>query len=185
MVSMPEGLRDRLAVTGKTYYRYIRLSDEGLPVMEDRGTQEVAGQPMNVELSSLEEYRAQIATERISLDSGAVATFERSRTIEHSVELTSTGSLEGSLGVNLINQVRGEVRGKIEKTIGRSFKESETFRNSVTLDGTVSPHWKLIWFEVGRSGAAEVKSADGNTETVRFRFAEGVELEVKAILPAR
>ncbi len=95
------------------------------------------------------------------------------------MEVDATNTLEGSLGFDL-GKVKGEIRGKIERRLGRGFKESETSRNSVTLDGRISRKWRLLWYEVGKAGVAKVKSGS-LTEEVDFRFPESAEIEVKAI----
>jgi hypothetical protein len=62
------------------------------------------------------------------VDPGAKTIVERSRTIEHTVTLESRAAIEAGLNVDLLEIIKIDVLGKIERRLEQSFKESETYR---------------------------------------------------------
>jgi hypothetical protein len=69
----------------------------------------------------------------------------------------------------------------MEERQGRNFKESETFKTTVTLDGDRSRKWVLSWFDKIRTGIARYKDTNGNVQNIPFHFPESTELIVNSI----
>ncbi len=81
--------------------------------------QAVSNSPVIVHWNS-EEERIQVATEIVNVPSGVVITIKRSRTVEHTIDVTWSiaGNLE--LDIGLKNMIQTSIRGEVEHIQGKT-----------------------------------------------------------------
>jgi hypothetical protein len=115
------------------------------------------------------------------VDPGAKTIVERSRTIEHTVTLESRAAIEAGLNVDLLEIIKIDVLGKIERRLEQSFKESETYRQSVELDGNKSRKWKVVWYDKVWTGIARCTDGSGEVYELPYRFTVVSDLEAIAM----
>jgi hypothetical protein len=126
-----------------------------------------------------EPERAQIVSEEVSVPPGVTIKVKRSRTIEHTVDVSWTVSGGASIDAGFRPIIRASIQGGIEQERGRAFQESETIEYEVELSGQTCTRYKLVWTDVWRKGFAEFHQG-GTTQILPFRFREWAEL---AVLP--
>lgn len=140
--------------------------------LDAHGTTEAKAEitPNAIEIENLTEEKVEISTQEQYVDPGAKLTIERSRTIEHCVTLSSDYSLEGFAKINVLKFIEASIRNKLEKRLSQTFKESETYRVSVELDGSKAQKWKLVWFDKVKKGVAKYTDKEGKAHPLHFRF---------------
>jgi hypothetical protein len=69
---------------------------------------------------------------------GVSVKIKRSRTIEHTVQLTLQSSTEGEVSVGFWDVLQSSIRAKLEEQHSREFRETETVEYEVELRGDVS-----------------------------------------------
>lgn len=126
-----------------------------------------------------ESSEREIASEVVETPPGAKRTIKRTRTIERSVSVTETDSVEKSIAAK-ISIFSGEIRAKIEKSRSTTYKETEMIEQAVEIDGKELPKARLVWVERTVKGKATV-SIDGKETEVPFTFRESLELRVKPV----
>lgn len=88
--------------------------------------------------------------------------------------MTDTSSIEGGAKVDFAF-LAGEIRGKLEKSLNRTFKQTDTVEQAIEIDGNELPKVKLIWVERIRIGSASVE-VNGTVKKLPFEFREQIEL---------
>jgi hypothetical protein len=124
--------------------------------------------------------RVQVATEELNVPLGVTVKVKRSRTVEHTVDVTWRLSGGGNVEAGLRQIVTASVRGEIERVKGCAYQQSETVEYEVELSGDRSDRYKLIWTDVWRKGTVQFQQG-GTTQVSPFRFRERAELEVISI----
>jgi hypothetical protein len=117
------------------------------------------------------------ATERVQVPQGVTAKVRRSRTIEHSVNLTTTESLEASSTQVYTEFLSQTVKNEIEQKSGRGYSESETLEYEVELDGSKGTSYTLLWIDSFCTGTIEFSHSD-RIDRVPFRFRTQTDLQV-------
>jgi hypothetical protein len=117
----------------------------------------------------------EVKTKIIETPAGIEREYEISQTIERTVSFSKTFTTEygGKVDLPLIG---GEIRKKIESEEKVTFKQSETVRQNLKINGTLTPKVKVIWVESGKTGTATVV-IDGKEMQVPFSLP--VELDPK------
>lgn|ERR1051325_2726779 len=124
--------------------------------------------------------------ETVNVAPGSKASLKRSHTVEHQVTLMFDSSVEGSMrvesGVLLspLYKLSSEVKVKLEKQLGRTFKDSETFEQVVDVDGNVHRTYRLTWIDRVRTGRVKY-TMNGEVSEVPFVFSEMAELSVEEL----
>jgi hypothetical protein len=120
-----------------------------------------------------------LASETVETPKGVEQEYEISMTIERSVSFSET--LAAELGAKLDLKVfEGEIRGKIERQESQTFKQSETVRRNLKLNGAVAPKVKVIWIGTFRKGTATVYW-NGAEKKIPFSFQVGLRPQVTVI----
>jgi len=163
-------------------YSRVSLDDERsfLAMHGDRGQRDDI-RLSGVELVNIKENRILARSEEQQISPGVQLSFERARTIEHNVSLESNVVSNGGVSSHLLSLLQIEVRAQMEEKQGRNFKESETYKTTVTLDGNRSRKWILSWFDKIRTGIAQYKDTNGNIQNIPFRFPESTEMIVNSV----
>jgi hypothetical protein len=127
--------------------------------------------------------------ELADLTPGVKATFERSKTVEHVVDVKLHEGSEQSLDTRVRGawfaveaEVKAAVKVKAEAATGRSWRVAETRRQTIEVDADKvrSAKVKIAWVEQRRRGRARV-SLGGDSYDVEFHFPERVDLVVKPV----
>lgn len=105
---------------------------------------------------------------------GVEQEYEISRMIERSVSFTEAIAVELKLDLGV------EVKGRIERQVSQTFKQSETIRRNLKLDGTKTPKVKVIWIGVFRTGTATIYWNDTEKQ-IPFSFQVGLKPEVTVL----
>lgn len=119
----------------------------------------------------------ELSSELVETLPGIKRIIKRSRTIEHGVFVTETNGLEGSLKAEM-PLVSAEIKGKVEKALGETSKQSETVEQTIEVDGNALPKVKLTWVEKYRVGTATTM-VNGVEKKLPFEFRENIELRMK------
>jgi hypothetical protein len=136
------------------------------------------GLPRNVTIYfDAELERVPAAEEKVQVPHGVTASVKRSRTIEHSVNLTTTSSVESSTTQTYTEFLCHTVKEKFEQQHGRGYQESETLEYEVRLDGNQSGSYTLTWVDSYCTGTIEFTHAD-KIDRRPFRFRTKTELQV-------
>ena len=139
---------------------------------------QVIDQDANIGLVTLDDERSEkeIASEVVTTPAGVKRMVKRTRTIEHSVSQTTSKSVElaGELNFGVVS---AGIRGKVERSLNKTFRQSESIEQSVEIDGSVLPRAKIIWVERAVSGKASVVS-NGEKIDIPFTLSETLELRV-------
>lgn len=108
---------------------------------------------------------------------GSKQTYKRSRTIERSISLTESKSLEVTAGIDL-KIISSTIRGEIERQLSQTYRQIETVERSIEIDGNTLPRVRLVWIERYRRGTA--RGVFGSTESdLPFYFP--LELELRPV----
>lgn len=140
--------------------------------------EEYINSPRNVTIyldSEIEKVKA--ATERVQVPQGVTAKVKRSRTIEHSVNLTTTESLETSSTRVYTEFLSQTVKREVEQKHGRSYNESETLEYEVELNGSKGTSYTLLWIDSFCTGTIEFSHSD-RIDRIPFRFRTQTDLQV-------
>jgi hypothetical protein len=140
--------------------------------------EEYINSPRNVTIyldAEIEKVKA--ATERVQVPQGVTAKVKRSRTIEHSVNLTTTESLETSSTQVYTEFLSQTVKREVEQKHGRSYNESETLEYEVELDGSKGTSHTLLWIDSFCTRTIEF-SHSNRIDRVPFRFRTQTDLQV-------
>ena len=121
--------------------------------------------------------KVQAATERVQVPKGVTAKVKRSRTVEHSVSLTTTEGLETSSTHVYTEFLSQTVKKELEQKHGRSYSESETLEYEVELDGNQGSSFTLLWIDSFCKGTIEFSHTD-RVDRVPFRFRTQTDLQV-------
>jgi hypothetical protein len=105
------------------------------------------------------------------------AKVKRSRTIEHSVEITTTVSVEASSEIKYTDFLSQSVKKEIEHRQGQNYRESETLEYEVELDGSIGSSYTLVWIDSFCKGTIEFTHGDKVGRTP-FRFRAQTDLQV-------
>jgi hypothetical protein len=118
-------------------------------------------------------------TEKVTVVQGVKSTLKRSRTIQHTVNITKNESdyksISGSLEV-----IKGEIKSKVEVALSQGLTLSETVERTHEFDGREGGVYKLIWVEYFREGTATV-NVQGTTLTIPFKIRVGADLTVEKV----
>lgn len=131
---------------------------------------------INIELEK-ESERIRTSSETVLVPSGVKITVKRSRTIEHTVDISWRELKGGGIDLGFEGIIGISIRGEIEKQKGRSYKESETIEYEVELNGEKVSQYNLVWTDIWCKGFIEMTVND-MTQIVPFRFRDSSELEV-------
>lgn len=156
--------------------RYTKL-ETGSEKAKAEGTSRL----QSVELVNLVEERLEVSVQEQLVDPGSRATIERSRTIEHVVNLDATRAQAAGLKLDLLSAIKMDVQTSIEKRFGRSLGISETYRVQVELDGNRSRRWKIAWYDRVKSGIARCVDDTGKIYEIPYRFVLATDLESTAL----
>ena len=146
-------------------------------VMDALRTTEQNLAPGSVVRWTPEKKRTPAATEIVNVPSGATVTVRRSRTVEHTIEVDWRASLEIGLEAGIKEIVSASIRSEVEKTQGHAYKQSETVEYEVQLNGEKHNRYKLIWTDIWRTGAVDIKTRIMNC-SLPFELRMQAELEV-------
>ena len=117
------------------------------------------------------------ATEVVRVPQGTRVRVKRSRTLEHTVEVTLRigEGVEVSSGVADI--LKASIRNEIERSHSKAYVERESIEYEVEIDGNTHTEYSLIWTDTWRTGRI-VFSENGRQASTAFRLRESTELHV-------
>lgn len=118
------------------------------------------------------------AHEDLTTSYGVKRKFKKTRTVECTLSQTDTfgGGAGGKVDFGVVSV---DLRGRVEKDLGRTVKASESVEEEIELDGDKVQKVRLVWCDQYRTGTAEV-SVNGKTQKVEFEFRIGTKLQVGA-----
>lgn len=149
-----------------------------MPERTFSAVEEYINSPRNVTVYlDAELEKTQAATEMVQIPQGVTAKVKRSRTIEHSVNLSTTEGLETSSTHVYTEFLSQSVKKEIEQKHGRGYSESETVEYEVELDGNQSASYTLLWIDSFCKGTIEY-SHSNRINRVPFRFRTQTDLQV-------
>ena len=165
----------------KCYYRWKLFRDSQTVTVETHKFQPLNSikidQPnINIHLEQ-ESERTRTSSETIFVPTGVKITVKRSRTVEHTVDVSWSDLKGGSLDLGLKDVFGISIKSEIEKKRGRSYKESETIEYEVELNGDKVSQYNLVWADIWCKGFIEF-TVNNTTQMLRFRFRDSSELEV-------
>jgi hypothetical protein len=131
---------------------------------------------MNIHLEK-ESERIRTSSETVLVPAGVKITVKRSRTIEHTVDVSWSDLKGGSLNLGLMDAFGISIKNEIERKRGRSYKESETIEYEVELNGDKVSQYNLVWADIWCKGFIEL-AINNTTQMLPFRFRDSSELEV-------
>lgn len=165
----------------KCNYRWKYFRDSQAVTIETHKSQPLNSigidQPnINIYLEK-ESERIRTSSETVLVPAGVKITVKRSRTVEHTVDV-SWGDLKGeSLDLGIKDFFGISIKSEIEKKRGRSYKESETIEYEVELNGDKVSQYNLVWADIWCKGFIEI-TINNTTQMLPFRFRDSSELEV-------
>lgn len=121
--------------------------------------------------------RVRMSSETVLVPSRVKITVKRSRTVEHTVDISWRDLKGGDFNLGSKDIVGLSIKGEIEKKKGRSYKESETIEYEVELNGEKVSQYNLVWTDILCKGFIEF-TANNTIQLLSFRFRESSELEV-------
>jgi hypothetical protein len=124
--------------------------------------------------------RVQVANEIINVPQGVTITVNRSRTIEHTIDINWQLSSGGEIEIGLEPIIKMVVRSEMEKAQGRSYQESEAIEYEIELSGDTNNRYSLTWTDIWLIGNTEIQQSD-MTQILPFQFREYSELEVISV----
>ncbi|MFM6025140.1 MAG: hypothetical protein ACKPER_19790, partial [Dolichospermum sp.] len=104
-------------------------------------------------------------------------TVKRSRTIEHTVDITWRDLKSENLTLGFKDIIGASILNEVERQRGRSYTTSEKLEYEVELSGDNACEYSLIWTDVWCTGTIEFTTNE-ITQVLPFRFRERSELEV-------
>jgi len=113
--------------------------------------------------------RVELESEFVEIPAGGVYRSLRRRTVEHVVDFRIDTAIHGELSVDALSWLKASVKAEIERSSGRTFKESETVEKEVILDGNKGSRYKITWYGNYIVGTVTTKTGDRPT-SVPFRF---------------
>ncbi|MBN4006954.1 hypothetical protein [Nostoc sp. LPT] len=170
----------------KCYYRWKFLRDSQTITNDSSSVENPQSQQINsiktdqpnftIHLEQ-ESERNRTSSETVFVPPGVKITVKRSRTVEHTVDI-SWGELKGrSLDLGLKDIFGISIKGEIEKKRGRSYKESQTSEYEVELNGEKVSQYNLVWTDIWCKGFIEL-TRNNTIQMFPFRFRDSSELEV-------
>jgi len=128
--------------------------------------------------------------EKRTIPPSSDSTIERERTIESTFQLTGTDivskTTQGKVGVSGIAgfeetfaEFGAEVETQVQQTVSEGFKETKTYRKSVTVNGNYAQHYRIFWQDQYRVG--QVVFNDSSIEPIPFKKLIGTNLVVLAV----
>jgi hypothetical protein len=121
--------------------------------------------------------RVPSVSQEARVDPGAKVTVTRSRTIQHSVSLDTTKSVESELSIPILDIIKADIRGKIEQEEGETFSDTSTYTASVELDGNVGTRWRLVWYDHLTVGTAKLSGVGDKVYDLPYKFPIGTDLD--------
>ncbi len=125
-----------------------------------------------------ERKQVQVATEEVSVPSGVVIKVKRSRTVEHTVAMDFHTSRNVEAGIEQI--FKASIHGEIERTLGRTYQQSETIEYEVELNGERTNRYQLTWTDIWLTGESEMGEGKA-MHRFPFQFRERSELKVSPL----
>jgi hypothetical protein len=108
----------------------------------------------------------EVKTKIFETPDGIEQEYEISQTIERSVSFSKTLTTEYGGKINFAI-IGGDIRKKIESEERITFKQTETIRRTLKINGTKTPKVKVVWVESGKTGKATVV-IDGEEKQIPF-----------------
>jgi hypothetical protein len=170
------------AITSTRYVR-VRLDDDKLFRRSHAAAAQILPRSAKglVEILDISEAIVPSSPTMQYVDPGATVTLERSRTVERQVEFENMSLIEAKVSGDLLADVKAEVRGQLQKSSGQTLKDSETYKATITLNGSVCRKWRLSWRDRIKRGIARFADGSGQQYELAFMYLEGTEHEVRGL----
>jgi hypothetical protein len=141
---------------------------------KDRGGGRLLGVKLDPEVEERE-----LASEVVETPAGVEQEYELSRTLERSVSFSERVSVEfgGRVDWKILG---GDIRRKIESEANQTFRQTETIRRNLKIDGSKTPKVKVVWVGTFRTGRATV-SLDGEEKVLPFAFQVGLKPKLSVV----
>jgi len=127
--------------------------------------------------------RLEAAAEEVHVPAGVTVSIKRSRSIKRNVEIQTQQvegeKLEVGLKFGQIDIIRATIHNEIRRQTSQSLEKTETIEYEVTLDGSKSTKYNLVWADLIRHGSVLVKQ-EGLEFKFPFSVRERTELHVVA-----
>lgn len=130
-----------------------------------------------------ETEKEEAATEEVSIPPGVIIKVKRSRTVEHTINVSWSIAKGGDIDMGVRPIISASIRSEIDQKQGRTYQQSETIEYEVELNGEKSNRYELIWTDVWRKGVVEFQQK-GQTRILPFQFRERAELQVAPLATA-
>jgi hypothetical protein len=154
---------------------------------EAKSNQLDLGQPKFSQLSS---KQIPVSTDVVELLSGAKTKLKRLGTVEETVSLSNTQSLEsstkGELAFTLLEEflevnVEKARTTKSEQINQKTSKQLNTFEQEVELDGKVCQKYQITWYDKIKTGTVEFEKFKdkGKPRKIEFQIREGAAVKVE------
>ncbi len=178
-VYQPAQLADPFGVYDLTLKKLLaRLDSSVFPASLQQDRQASIG-PIGVDILP-EVERVQVAAEEIFVPEGVSIKVQRSRTVEHTIEIGVTVGANIKLEAGIESLLKAAICGEIERSQGHSYKNSETISYEVALNGDSKSRYSLVWTDLWRKGRILGSKAIATTDLV-FRYRDRAELRVEAV----
>ena len=122
-----------------------------------------------------------VFTEPYETIEGVMRTFTVERSFERSIMGRVTGGVEagvrGTVGLEGFASLSGEIKTRVETSLGITIGEKKSITESFTLDGTKVKKVNVVWVERYRQGIATL--SDG--KTVPFSVRVGLRLKIEKV----
>lgn len=122
--------------------------------------------------------RVRAASERVDVPEGISIKIQRSRTVEHTIELGIAVGATARLDAGMEALIKAAVSGEIERRQGAAYKTTETVSYEVSLTGNSHKHYNLVWIDTWKTGRITGVAALSG-EPLLFRYREGSELKIE------
>ena len=121
--------------------------------------------------------RIRTSAETIFVPLNVKITVRRSRTIEHTLDITLRNLKGENLNLGFKDIIGASILTEVERQRGRSYTTSEKLEYEVELSGDNACEYSLIWTDVWCTGTIKF-TTNVITQVLPFRFRERSELEV-------
>lgn len=123
----------------------------------------------------------EVSSELVEVVEGAKVRIKRSRTIEHTIDVNLNRIVE--MGVEIEGElysveISGAIKKEISKKQGQEIKQIESIEQEVELDGNVNQKFKLVWYDILRTGKADFMY-ENKKISIPFQYKESAELRVR------
>jgi hypothetical protein len=157
-------------------YIYIAIADsEGISIQPISAKTPQSNEIIVHLQSELERVKA--ATEEVLVPDGVTITVKRSRTVEHTIEISWNKLGAANVDIGFKQLLSASVRGEVQRSQGNSFQESETVEYEIELNGHKYNRYQLTWTDIWRKGVVELRE-QSSTRFLPFQFKERAELSV-------